>query len=68
MKVILFFVLPLMFANDLVFFGYTVDSISCCIDIHSWKHLHIQLYVLPPSSVVWHVYELDLPPLLSKET
>ena len=60
--------LPLMFANDLIFSGYTVDSISCCIDLHCCKLLRKWLDVLPPSSVVWHLYELDLPPLLSKET
>jgi len=31
--------LPLMFANDLIFSGYTVDSISCCIDLHCCKLL-----------------------------
>lgn len=57
-----------MFANDIVFSGYTVDSISCCIDLHCCKLLRKGLDVLPPSSDVWHLYELDLPPLLSKET
>jgi hypothetical protein len=50
-QVTLIFMLPLMFADDLIFAGYTVDSVFCCIDLHCCKPLRKQLDVVPPSSV-----------------
>ena len=59
--------LSLLLANNF-FFWVSVDSISCCTHLNCCKLLRKGFDVLSTSFAVWHLYELDLPALLPKET
>jgi hypothetical protein len=48
-------------------FAFAVGSVHCCIYLSCCKLLPEGISVISSNRTIWHVYELDLPALLSKE-